>query len=54
MIILNAPYAVERIEILGTYQMHKECVQGIQRALEIEVPKTTSFGCVKLGGVHEA
>ena len=54
MVILNAPYEVERIEILGTYAIHKECVKGIHRALEIEVPKTTSFGCVKLGGAHEA
>ena len=54
MVILNAPYQVERIEILGTYSVKKECVQEIQRALEFEVPKTASFGCIKIEGIHEA
>ena len=54
MVILNAPYQVERIEILGTYSVKKECVQEVQRALEFEVPKTASFGCIKIEGIHEA
>ena len=48
MIIFSAPYEVEKVDILGNYQNKTECVQEIQRALTLEVPKQTSFGCVKI------
>ncbi len=52
MIIFSAPYEVGKVDILGTYQTKPECVQEIQRALTFEVPKQTSFGCVKIGGMN--
>ena len=53
MIIFSAPYEVETVDILGNYQTKTECVEEIQRALALEVPKQTSFGCVRLGKVNE-
>ena len=53
MIILSAPYEVETVNILGNYQTKPECVEEIQRALTFEVPKQTSFGCVKIERVRE-
>jgi len=53
MIIFSAPYEVEKVDILGNYQNKTECVQEIQRALTLEVPKQTSFGCVKIERIRE-
>jgi len=54
MIIFSAPYEVETVDILGNYQTKSECVEEIQRALVLEVPKQTSFGCVKIERIREA
>ena len=54
MIIFSAPYEVGKVDILGNYQTKPECVAEINRALTFEVPKQTSFGCVKIERVREA
>jgi hypothetical protein len=54
MVILNAPYQVERIEILGTYAMQKECVEEVKRAVGLQFSQDASFGCIKIEGIHEA
>ena len=54
MIIFSGPYEVGKVDILGNYQTKPECVEEIQRALTFEVPKQTSFGCVKIERIREA
>ena len=54
MIIFSAPYEIEKVEILNTHHSKKKCVEEINRALTFEVPKQTSFGCVKIERVREA
>ena len=53
MVIFSAPYEVGKVDILGNYQTKTECVAEINRALTFEVPKQTSFGCVKIERVRE-
>ena len=54
MIIFSAPYEIEKVEILNTHHSKKKCVEEINRALEMEVPRETSFGCVKIERIREA
>ena len=53
MIIFSAPYEIEKVEILNTYHSKKKCVEEINRAIEMEVPRETSFGCVKIERIRE-
>jgi len=47
MIIFGAgPYHVSNIEIIGTYGSKKSCTQEVQRALTLDVPIKSSFGCI--------
>ena len=46
MIIFSQPYQVSNIEIIGTYGSKKSCTQEVQRALTLDVPVKSSFGCI--------
>ena len=49
MIVFGAgPYHVSNIEIIGTYGSKKSCTKEVQRALTLNVPIKSSFGCVKI------
>ena len=50
IIIFSQPYHVSTVDILGTYAERTACVNAQERAMSINVPKKTSFGCVKIVG----
>jgi hypothetical protein len=51
IIILNQPYHVATVDILGTYVKKEECIKAQQRAKSIGTPQKSSFGCIKILGV---
>ena len=54
MIVFSAPYEIATVDILNTYHSKKKCVEEVNRALAMEVPRKTSFGCVKIERIREA
>jgi len=46
MIVFSQPYQVSYIDIIGTYGSEKVCKQEVKRALTIDVPVKSSFGCI--------
>jgi hypothetical protein len=46
MIVFNQPYQISHIDIIGTYESKKSCIQEQKRALTINVPVKSSFGCI--------
>jgi hypothetical protein len=48
MIIFSQPYQVSEIQILGTYIQKPACEKEIKRALSVDVPTKSSFGCIEI------
>ena len=46
MIVFNQPYQVSHIDIIGTFGSKQSCTKEVARALTIDIPVKSSFGCI--------
>lgn len=51
VIILAAPYQVERLEIIGSFHREQKCQSERNRAVEVGLPENMNIGCLKLEGI---
>ncbi len=54
VIILAAPYQVERLEIIGSFHRENKCQSERDRAVKVGLPENMNIGCLKLEGIDLA
>lgn len=52
-IIFSGPETLENLEILKTFQSKSGCLQEMDRAIKVGLPKRSSISCVNLSGVYQ-